>query len=108
MSALHEQMAALRAKANVADTVATLEQFRADFKTVWHYWRATGQISEQELAEGYAEASAAVRANQGDPEFMRCAMAHFRQMAEMVERERTRAEQIRAEVRAEKESRRAA
>lgn len=102
MTSLHNQLSALSAKANVGATVSALEQFRADFKAVWRYWRDTGQISEQELVAGYAEASAAVRAHQGDREWMECAMAHFRRLAEMIEADCAWNARVRAEAREEK------
>lgn len=107
MSDLSAHMAALRNAAPASTTSAQallspLEQFRADFKAVWRYWRDSGQISEQELAAGYAEASAAVRAKQGDREWMGCAMAHFRRLAEMIEADHAWSARVRADVRAAK------
>lgn len=103
MSEVLEQLDALRAKTDIRGSNERLEQFRADFKAAWRHWRETGQISDQELAEGYAEASAAVRAHAGDREWMDGAMSHFRGVVAVSERDKTRAKRIRDEVRAERE-----
>lgn len=94
-----DELKALREKANIEGRNAELKQFRADFEAVWHYWRATGQISELELIEGRAGASLAVRENSGDAGWMVCAMRHYRALAAAIEADAARADRIRNEVR---------
>jgi hypothetical protein len=81
-----------------------IEQFRADFKAVWRSWRAAGEITEQELADGYAEAASAIQARKADKGWMDCASAHFRQMAQDRASDHERAERIRAEMASAKEA----
>lgn len=94
-----DELKALREKADIEGRNAELRQFRTDFEAVWHYWRATGQISEQELVEGRADASRAVREHLGDAEWMACAMRHFRAQAAAIEADVARSDRIRKEVR---------
>lgn len=94
-----DELKALRETANIEGRNAELKQFRADFEAVWHYWRATGQISEQELVEGRADASLAVREHSGDAEWMACAMRHYRAQAATIEADAARADRIRNEMR---------
>jgi hypothetical protein len=98
------QLDALSRRVNTDAAAVEMDQFRTDFKAVWRTWREQGEISEAEMAEGFAEASAAIRANRANPEWMRCAMDHFRQMTLRNERDQSRAERIRAEVKAQKEA----
>lgn len=86
-----EKLRALRDAANVQGANERLQQFRADFKLVWHYWRISGDISEFELERDSAIAAAAVKAHQADAEWMDCAMNHFREMAARIETPRSAA-----------------
>jgi hypothetical protein len=83
--------------------VTDLTQFRADFKAMFSYWRKTGEISEREAAQQYAEAASAVQDHMHDNDWMKCAAAHFRRLVEQTESEANRASQIAAAVRAERE-----
>lgn len=94
-----DELKALREKVNIEARNAKLKQFRADFEAVWDYWRASGQISEQELIEGRALASHAVSEHLGDAEWVACAMGHFRVQASAIEADAARAVRIRNEVR---------
>jgi hypothetical protein len=97
-------MEALRAKANVQGRADAIEQFRADFKAVWRQWRAAGEITEQELSDGYAEAASAIQSRKADKGWMDCAAAHFRQMAQDRQADQSRSERIRAEMASAKEA----
>ncbi|THF64337.1 hypothetical protein [Pseudothauera rhizosphaerae] len=103
---LTDQLAACAARADIAERAAGMEQFRADFKSVWRWRRECGEISAAEFESSYAQASEAVREHAGDAEWMRCAMADYRQQALQRERDTERAERIRAAVRAENEAKR--
>lgn len=93
------ELKALCEKVNIEGRNAELRQFRADFEAVWHNWRTTGQISEQELVVGRPDASLALRSHLGDAEWMVCAMRHYRALAAAIEADAARADRIRNEVR---------
>ena len=82
-----------------ADAIA---QFRADFKTVFAHYRASGELAQDEAAAQMREASAAVQDHLHDADWMACAAAHFRRMAAQIEHEKTRAKAIAADVRTKK------
>lgn len=76
-----------------------VKQLRADFGRVWRTWRDHGEISQAEHDDGRKEGAAAIRENMGDPDWMACCCAHFRQMAGAMERDIERSHLISAAVR---------
>lgn len=79
-----------------------IAQFRADFKSAFARWRATGEISEGEAMQQYQGAARAVQEHMHDENWMQAAAAHFRQLCIDTEREDERRVRIANEVRAEK------
>jgi hypothetical protein len=104
MNARISDLEALRVKANVQGKADAIEQFRADFKAVWSHWRTSGQMTQDERAAGYAEASRAVQANLHDAAWMRGAAEHFAEMADTIRHDTERSERIRAEMAAAREA----
>lgn len=80
-----------------------MTQMRADFKAVFAHWRGTGELSEQESSAQYRDAADAVQKHMHDREWMAAAADHFRHLATSIQRDSSRSDQIRAEVRAQKE-----
>lgn len=80
-----DKLRALRDAANVKGGNERITQFRADFRAVFAYWRACGDMSESEMEQEYAMASKAVREHMRDTEWMDAAMAHFRKIAKTIE-----------------------
>jgi len=55
-----------------------MDQFRADFQTVFVTWRSQGEISQAEYEQQREEAAQAVQANLHNPEWMESVSAWFR------------------------------
>lgn len=96
---------ALRAKAGVQEKADAMEQFRADFALVYDMERLYGYANEDEAKQMRFKAGRVVQERMGDEEWMAGAQAHFAQLADTIRRDQSRAERIRAEVRADKQRR---
>ena len=83
-------------------SMTDVAQFRADFRAVFAHYRASGELTQDEAAAQMRDASAAVQDHLHDADWMACAAADFRRMAAQIGHEKTRAEAIAADVRAEK------
>lgn len=101
MSDLAAGLQALSGQAGIAERNERLKQFRADFKTVWSWYRHAGYLSQPEYEAEFAEAGQWVKDRIAKPE-IGPVMEAYRTRAAQIESDRARSERIAAEVRAEK------
>lgn len=104
MSDLSESLAALSKRAGIAERQRRMEKFRADFKTVWRWYRSAGLLSQVEYENELAEAGLWVKERMKDEERISPVIEAYRARATQIEREAERAKQIAAEVRAERKA----
>lgn len=81
-----------------------LEKFRADFALVFCAERLHGHANEDEAKQMRTYAGLVVQERMGDDAWMRNAATDFERMADIIRRDQSRSERIRAEVRAQKEA----
>lgn len=104
MSDLSTGLQALASRADIAGRAERMDQFRADFKAVWRWYRDAGELSPAEYAEQYAEATEFVKSSLSNAELISCVMNGYRTKALEIARDRARSERIAAEVRAQREA----
>ena len=106
--ALEDRLARMRGAAAplevLQDATGTLEQFRQDFKAVWHWRRHCGEISQDELRDGMAAAGREIKDHMNDTEWMATEMVEFSAEADQMRRDLARSERIRVDVRAQREA----
>lgn len=96
---------ALRAKAGVQERSDALASLRADFALIWKTHRAYGYVSEDERDDGVKAEGEMIRASLCNTEAMQAISALCQEAADAIRRDQSRAERIRAEVRADKQRR---
>lgn len=101
MSDLSAGLEALAGRADIEGKAQRMQQFRADFKMVWGWYRHAGHLSQPEYEAEFAEAGQWVKDRIAKPE-IGPVMDAYRTRAAQIEADRARSERIAAEVRAEK------
>lgn len=82
----------------VGKKMVELEQFRADFKAVWRWWRHCGYLSEDEMKRGMDRNAKDIKARIGDKDWIANEALLYATEAEAMRRDIARSERIKAEM----------
>jgi hypothetical protein len=91
-------------RARITERAERMTAFRADFKTVWKWYRHAGYLSQDEYEREYAESGQQVRTWLSDPNKLAPVIEAYRTKAAEIERDYARSVRIKAEIAAERES----